>query len=251
MPLSVDDRLYYGNYSTPLAWVRPLKILADQGVVSVDSKRILDFGFGNVGQLRMLASLGASVTGVEVAGGIHQAMYSQDTDQGIVKKLSPGISENDGSLELVFGKWPAEKPIVEEVGRNFDLIVSKNVLKLGYIHPQQEVPKRMRIDLGVSDQRFLGQLFKSLNPGGVVLIYNIHPMQSSDPKAYRPWAHGETPWEQNEVEEAGFEVVAWHVDDSTEIQSLGKKLGWRDSVSSQEAFESGFRAMYTILRRPK
>ncbi len=246
----VDDNLYYGHYSTPLAWVRPFEIVAENGFESVDSKRILDFGFGNVGQLRMLASMGANVTGIEVAGGIHQAMYSEESDQGEIAKLSSVGIENQGNLKLAFGQWPAEKEIVAKVGQNYDLIISKNVLKLGYIHPQQEVSSRMLIDLGVTDEQFLSALIKALNPGGMVLVYNIHSSQSPDPKKYMPWAHGETPWEKDDVEKAGFEVVAWHVDDSSSIQSLGTKLGWRDTVKTQEDFESGFRAMYTILKRP-
>ncbi len=250
VPKLVDNEMYFGHYSTPLAWVRPFEILAENGIESVDSKQILDFGFGNVSQLRMLASMGAHVTGVEVASGIHQAMYSQESDQGVIAKLPSGGIENDGSLKLAFGQWPADKKIVAEVGQNYDLIISKNVLKLGYIHPQQEVSDRMRIDLGVTDERFLNELLKSLNPGGMVLVYNIHPMQSPDPKKYKSWAHGETPWAKDDVEKAGFEVVAWHVDDSFAIQSLGTKLGWRDSFNNQEDFEVGFRAMYTILKKP-
>lgn len=250
-PMLVNDQLYYGYYSTPLAWVRPLEILAENGIESVDSKHILDFGFGNVGQLRMLASMGANVTGIEVANGIHQAMYSQESDQGVIAKLSSGGIENDGNLKLAFGRWPAEKEIVADVGQNYDLIISKNVLKLGYIHPQQEVSKRMLIDLGVTDERFLSELFKLLNPGGMLLVYNIHPMQSPDPKEYKPWAHGETPWGKDDVTKAGFEIVAWHVDDSTAIQSLGTKLGWRDSSPNEEDYKKGFRAMYTILKKPE
>ena len=249
--LSVEDKLYYGYYSTPLAWIRPIEILARNGVDSVDSKRILDFGFGNVAQLRMLASLGADVTGIEIAGGIHQAMYSHESDQGAVPKHSSEGIEHNGNLKLAFGQWPSSSEMVTEVGRNYDLIVSKNVLKLGYIHPQKEVPKQMTIDLGVTDERFLNELFESLNPGGIVLVYNIHPSQSPDGQNYKPWAHGETPWKKIDVEKAGFDVVAWHVDDSSAIQSLGIKLGWRDSVKTREEFETGFRAMYTILKKTK
>ena len=43
-PRIVDDELYYGYYSTPLAWVRPLEVLAENGMETVDSKRVLDFG---------------------------------------------------------------------------------------------------------------------------------------------------------------------------------------------------------------
>lgn len=250
-PLEVDDKLYYGYYSTPLAWVRPLEILAENGVESVDSKTILDFGFGNASQLRMLASMGAKVTGIELADGVHQAMYSRETDQGVIAKLSTGGIENDGNLKLAFGQWPANEEIIAEVGQGYDLIVTKNVLKLGYIHPLHEVSDRMLIDLGVTDEQFLSQLFQSLNPGGMVLVYNIHPSQSPDPQKYKPWGHGETPWDQDEVKNAGFEVVAWHVDDSAEIQAFGTKLGWRDSFKTQEEFEAGFRAMYTLLKKPE
>lgn len=182
-----DERLYYGHYSTPLAWTRPFDRLGQQGFNSLEGKKVLDFGFGNVGQLRMLASLGASVTGIEISDSIPSAMYYLQSDQGTVSKISDDI-ESNGELKLVFGKWPADKDIIDDVGVGFDLFISKNVLKYGYIHPEREAPGSQLIDLGVNDEEFLMSLFDALNPGGFVLIYNIHPPRSKADERYKPWA---------------------------------------------------------------
>jgi len=60
-------------------------------VTSVDGKRILDFGYGTVGHLRLLASLGADMVGVEVDP-LLRALYSAPGDQGaIARARQPGV----------------------------------------------------------------------------------------------------------------------------------------------------------------
>ena len=244
-----DDALYYGYFSTPLAWTRPLELLSEHGVDSIEGKRILDFGFGNIGQLKMFASMGADVTGIEVNDGIHSAMYAE-ADQGPVDPFDSSQIKSPGSLSLVFGQWPAEKAITNKVGHGYDFFISKNVLKLGYIHPERKAPKRMLIDLGVDDATFLSHVYEAMNPDGVVLVYNIHPPQSSPDEQYKPWAYGETPWQREQVEAAGFNVIAWHVDDTEAIHDLGVKLGWNANAADDAEFEKNFRAMVTILKKP-
>ena len=173
----------------------------------------------------MMASLGANVTGVEIDGSIPSALYRLDADQGDIDKYSKAV-EHRGTLNLVFGKWPAEQGVRESVGSGFDLFISKNVLKYGYIHPEQDAPSSQLIDLGVDDRKFLSHLFQILNPGGLVLIYNLHPPKSAAGEPYKPWAYGETPWKRKLVEESGFEVVEWHIDDSDAIHTFGQQVGW-------------------------
>src|SRR5262245_4560872 len=60
-----EDYYYTTRYGTPLAYARPLDILASAGFEPA-RRHILDFGYGGIGQLRLLASLGADVVGVEV-----------------------------------------------------------------------------------------------------------------------------------------------------------------------------------------
>ncbi len=167
-----------------------------------------------------------------------------------IKKLSPEKVQYLGSLKLAFGKWQAEKDVIATVGGGYDLLISKNVLKLGYIHPEQKSPGRMLIDLGVDDITFLSRAFDSLNPNGLFLIYNIYPSQSPDAAKYKTWAHGETPWEKEMVESVGWEIVEWHRDDTEAIHQLGAQLGWDDSFESEAEFKGSFNAMVTILKKP-
>lgn len=244
-PMTIDWRQYYGLFSTPLAWSRPLDVLASRGFDSVDGKRILDFGFGNVGQLRMLASMGAHTVGVEIPG-IHSAMYRLESDTGPVDRAPEAGDGPDGSIHLAFGFWPGGAGVRDAAGAGFDLIMSKNVLKLGYIHPQQEADPRTLVHLGVDDETFIRALWDSLNPGGFVLIYNLYPEQPAD--RYLPWAHGENPFDKALWEAVGFEVVAWNEPDHAAIHALGRALGW--DQQNPERFERDFNAMFTLLRRP-
>lgn len=243
--VTTDWRQYYGFMSTPLAWSRPLDVLAAHGFESADGARILDFGFGNVGQLRMLASMGAEVVGVEIPG-IHEVMYRMPDDTGPVARAPEAGNGPDGSIDLVFGFWPGGEGMRDAVGAGFDLIMTKNVLKLGYIHPEQEADPRTLIHLGVDDATFIEALYDSLAPGGVVLIYNLYPRQPED--RYLPWAHGENPFERSLWEASGFETLAWNEPDSPAAQAMGRALGW--DQQRPETYEQDFNAMYTILRRP-
>ena len=74
---TLDEQFYYfTRYGTPLAYSRPLDLLAAAGFDDVRGKRILDFGYGTIGHLRLLASLGAEVVGVEVDP-LLPALYSE------------------------------------------------------------------------------------------------------------------------------------------------------------------------------
>ena len=60
--LTVDERLYYTTrYGSSLAYSRPLELLAGSGLKDIANKRILDYGYGAIGHLRLLVSLGAGV----------------------------------------------------------------------------------------------------------------------------------------------------------------------------------------------
>jgi len=120
-----DESFYYNTrYGSPLAYLLPLELLAAHGVKGVAGKRIMDFGYGTVGHLKLLGLLGADVVGVEVDPTL-RALYAGDT--GKVGKA--------GHLALVDGQWPATADVRAAAGEGFDVILSKNTLKRGYIHP--------------------------------------------------------------------------------------------------------------------
>ncbi len=62
--LIADESLYYEElYGSPLAYCRALELA---GLDDVAGTRVLDYGYGAIGQLRILAGLGADVVGVDV-----------------------------------------------------------------------------------------------------------------------------------------------------------------------------------------
>jgi hypothetical protein len=64
---SIDETVYYvTRHGSPLACVRPLQLLAEHDFSDVRGWRIADFGYGTACHLRLLASLGADVHGIEV-----------------------------------------------------------------------------------------------------------------------------------------------------------------------------------------
>jgi len=250
--LELDQEFYYKTrYGSPLAYARALDIACKEMACKecFRKKKIFDFGYGGIGHLRLLASCGASVTGVEVDP-ILKVLYSDPKDTGEI--AGAGMGDNippAGSLKLVHGQWPADSKVKEEVGGGYDLIISKNVLKNGYIHspPEKQVDKRMLIDLGVDDKTFMEAIAASLNEGGLFLIYNISPKQNED--KYIPWADGRCPFSKETIKAAGLEVLDFDADDTVEVRALGHALRWHEGEGSMDLERDCF-AHYTLIRKP-
>ena len=243
-PIEVDEEFYYNTrYGTPLAYARPLDLLGRRGF-SPSGRKILDFGFGGIGQLRLLARMGASTVGIEVDP-MTRALYSWPGDQGTMT----GPKGTEGSLRLVYGRFPAQASVKREAGEGYDLIVSKNVLKRGYIHPEKPVPERQRIDLGVTDDEFVRALFAMLKPGGRVLIYNLSPAQNPPDKPYIPWADGRCPFERPVWKAVGFRIVEFDQDDSAAARKMAHALQW-DAGEQPMNLEKDLFAHYTLAVKP-
>ncbi|HXV75175.1 MAG TPA: hypothetical protein VD788_02575, partial [Candidatus Polarisedimenticolaceae bacterium] len=192
-PRELDGRFYYfTRYGTPLAFVRALDLLGRAGLDGLAGARLVDFGFGSIGHLRMMASSGAEVVGIEVDP-LLEALYADPTDVGRIPPAGGGGDES-GRLELLFGRFPADGATVERLGTGYDVFVSKNTLKRGYIHPDQPVDPARLVRLDVDDERFVRAVHALLEPGGLFLIYNLYPPQADDPASYRPWADGRSPF---------------------------------------------------------
>ena len=214
---TLDEKFYYDTrYGSPLAYMRALELLSLNGFRDVKGKRISDFGCGMLGQLRLLAELGANTVGVDVDP-LLSALYSEPGDQG---KVGPG------SVRLAIGQWPATPEMLGAVGDGLDLFLSKNTLKNGYIHPAEKVDPRMLVHLGVSDDEFVAALAKSVKKGGHVMIYNLCPAPAPPGKPYIPWADGRCPFPREQWEKAGFKIVEFDRDDSPAAREMGKALGW-------------------------
>ncbi|HET9326819.1 MAG TPA: hypothetical protein VFQ05_08615 [Candidatus Eisenbacteria bacterium] len=234
---TLDETFYYTTrYGSPLAYARPLEILADAGLRDVRGKKIADFGYGTIGHLRLLAGQGAEVHGIEVDPML-RTLYAPDV--GAV---------GGGRLVLHHGQWPAEAALVGEVGSGYDLFISKNTLKRGYIHPAEPVNPRMMVHLGVDDSIYVATLAKAVKPGGLVMIYNLCPAPAPPGKPYIPWADGRCPFDRGLLERTGFQVVAFDKDDSPAARRMAHALGW-DAGERPMDLEKDLFATYTILKR--
>jgi SAM-dependent methyltransferase len=244
-PMPVDESFYYNTkYGSPLAYSRPIDLLGQSGLEDVSGRKVLDFGYGTVGHLRLLAGLGADVTGVDVDP-LLRALYSSPQDQGIVK----GLDGHDGRIRLIDGRFPADEAIRKAVGGDYDLIISKNTLKRGYVHPERPVEPRRLLGLDVEDAAFVKVIYESLKPGGRVLIYNISPAPSPPGQPYKNWAEGRCPFAREVWESAGFRVLAFDRDDSETIRKFAHALGW-DRGESPIDLKADVFALYSLMEKP-
>ena len=245
--IELDGAFYYTTrYGTPLAYARPLDLLAGAGLTDIAGKKVLDFGYGTIGHLKLMAALGADVAGVEVDPML-RALYSQPGDQGPMPGVK-GAAGKQGAVRLVHGQFPAEAGVVKEIGEGYDLFLSKNVLKNGYIHPAQPVDPKRLVHLGVDDAAFVKHVARILKPGGFAMIYNLHPPQNPADKPYIPWADGRCPFARELWEGAGLRVLAFDVDDSPAVRTMARALGWDKGEQPMDPEKDLF-ATYTLVTR--
>lgn len=237
----LDESFYYNTgYGSPLSYVRALEVLGENGVTTLKGARVMDFGCGGIGPGRLFAAMGADAVGVDVEP-LFPLYYNQPGDQGEVK-----TDRGAGKVSLITGRWPAEEGVRTSVGGGFDLILSKNTLKNGYIHPERPVDKRMLVDLGVDDAAYVKALYESLKPGGHVLIYNICPHRSKPEEAYVPWSDGRCPFSKELLESTGFKMIKFDEEDSAAARAMAKILGWDKGGMD---LEGDLFAHYTLMRK--
>lgn len=243
--VTVDDTLYYTRlFGTPALYTRALDLASVHGFTSLDGARVFDFGFGQIGHLRAMASCGAHCVGVEV-NPLLKALYSEPGDTGLIERHPGADAGPPGTLRVLYGKWPGDEGIEEATGGRFDLILSKNVLKRGYIHPEREANPAQLIDLGVDDARFIAGLHDALVPGGLVVIYNFSPQQAPEDEPFIPWADGRCPFDEDELIGGGFEVLAYNVDDTEAAIDHFVAVG----ASDPDEVGDDLVGTYTVLRR--
>jgi hypothetical protein len=229
------EAFYFTRYGSPLAYARALEVLGGAGLATLSGVRLLDYGYGTVGHLRLMALCSADAHGVDVDNHL-TALYSEPGDQGVL---------GAGRVTLHDGRWPTDEAVRSAIGEGYDLFLSKNTLKRGYVHPSRTADPRHRIDLGVDDATYLAQLHALLKPGGLALLYNICPPEAGPEEPYAPWADGRSPFTREQWEAAGFEVLALDVVDSDAARALGVALGWGTATE----MELGIHAWYTLARR--
>jgi hypothetical protein len=227
-----------GNYGSPLSYLRAIDVLAGAGLGELAGKRVVDFGYGTIGQLRLIATLGADAVGVDVDPTL-AALYSAPGDQGAV---------GSGRVTLVTGRWPALASVRAAVGDHLDVFLSKNTLKRGYVHPALAVNPARHFDLGVDDATFLAALHDALVPGGVVLLYNVCPAPAPPGAAYIPWSDGRSPFGRTAWDRAGFDVRELDRDDTAAIRRVAHVLRWDQGEDAVDVERDIF-ATYTLAVR--
>jgi SAM-dependent methyltransferase len=239
------DTTFYWNtgYGSPLTYLRIVDLLAINGHPTVAGKKIADFGCGQIGHLRLLASLGAETHGIDVEP-LLGALYSEPGDTGPVA----GRMGRDGSVALHIGRWPADQAIKDAVGGDYDIFMSKNTLKRGYIKPEREVDPKFLVHLGVDEEAYLKAVHDALKPGGIFVLYNICPAQNPPDKPYLPHADGRSPWDRAAFEKAGFDVVALDENDIVKLIPIWRALGYHDGADYETIRQNLF-VWYTIVRK--
>ncbi len=242
----LDATFYFETrYGSPLAYVRLIDLAAIAGFEGLEKSHVVDFGFGSIGQLKLMARCGAQVSGIEVDPLLRE-LYSFAEDRGSFARGAHVKPGERGSVELYFGSFPADQSIVDGLGKDNMLFTSKNTLKRGYLKPEREANPAQLIDLGVTDSVFLQRVNEALADDGIFLIYNLHPAQSPPDKPYKPWADGRSPFDREQFEHAGFRVVAFDVDDSRFARALGSVLGWDKQGMD---LRNDLFATYTLVRK--
>ena len=245
--LIADEELYYNTkYGSPLSYARPLDILFSKGISLPPGSKVLDFGHGYIGHLRLLATMGVDATGVDVDPAL-AALYGQPGDQGDFQ----GPEGEKGRVRLLEGRFPADPAIVAAVGAGYDLVISKNVLKRGYIHPDRPTDEKPLIKLGVSDEAALKGFFDAVKPGGKMLVYNICPALTPPDKPFIPWSDGRSPFSRQQWEAAGFKVMVFDQDDTAAVRVMGHALGWGDDPEDKWDIDHDLSVLYTLVERPR
>jgi SAM-dependent methyltransferase len=240
-PVTIDEGTYQGLfYGSPLAYLLPLERLGGAGFGGLRGKRVADFGHGGIGQLRLFAELGAEVVGIDVDP-LQPVLYAAPADQGPLGKAG-------GSVTLVHGRFPADPKAVAAVGGGYDLFLSKNTLKRGYVHPAEKVDPRLLVDLGADDPTFLKAVAKALKPGGWLVIYNLSPAPNAAGKPYRPMADGRCPFSAEDLAAAGFETLVRDGVDDEAARALGAALGW-DKPPVNMKLDDDLFALVTVARK--
>jgi hypothetical protein len=241
-PIDVDEERYFdGDVSSPLHYARPLDITGARDGDLRPGSKVLDFGYGSIGHLRLLASLGLDVTGIEVKPELI-AYYGEPGDTGAI----PGATATDppGRLRVLDGFFPKSAKLRDDVGTGYALVLAKNTLKKGYIHPDRPAPEKWLIHLGVDDATFLKTFHDLLLPQGRMLVYNIFVPIPLD-RPFKPMSDGRSPFTKEQWEAAGFAVESFDQDDTDVI---GKVLRATSDPGDDPELED-IHALYTLVRR--
>ncbi|GJM18423.1 MAG: hypothetical protein DHS20C14_06360 [Phycisphaeraceae bacterium] len=236
------DTYYSTFYGTAAAYLPAVEFAATTLGVGDDAAgfegtRVLDLGYGQMGQLELLAACGAEVVGVEVDPIL--TMLYEDSQQPRTVENPEG---DDGSVRVTECLWPNEEACRDDAGGGYDVIMARNLLKRGYVKPKELIGNYVPVAHGMSDEEACKHFYDALAPGGVVVIYSL----GGAPHPDKPWTDIANPWPIDAWEAVGFEVVHHDLDVSADARTVFVTLG----LGEAEPLESGLFGVCSVYRRP-
>ena len=240
-----EEDYYFGPSGSPLFYVRLLDLVGENVRGDLVGRRLLEWNYESVAALRLLAAQGAQVVGVSASPRL-RALYSQPGDQGDIPMFG---RDQAGRLTLLAGQFPVEAATRAQVGQGYDVILARNLLKRGYVHPVETsaAAAATKVELGMADEAFLQQLLAMLKPQGRVLLYNICPPAAPPPAPYSPDSDCRNPFTQAQWQAAGFRVRDYDRNDSAALRELGHALGW--DQGQQAVAIDNLIGTYTLVER--
>ncbi len=218
------DTYYATFYGTAAAYLPAVEFAAaalgradDPG--AFEGTRVMDLGYGQMGQLELLAACGAEVVGVEVDPILTELYRDSLTPRSVANPH--GAS---GSVRVTECLWPNEASCREDVGGGYDVILARNLLKRGYVKPRELIGNYVPVAHEMTDGEALGHFYDALAPGGVVVIYSL----GGAPDPAKPWTDIANPWPESAWGAAGFEVVHHDLDVSADAGEMFVALGYSE-----------------------
>ncbi len=262
-----EEGYYYGPLGSPLFYMRLLDIVSENLRANLPGRRLLEWNYSSIGPLKLLALQGVQAVGISPAPRLH-ALYSFPGDQGPVQVID---REVQGRVTLLTGSFPVEPAARAAVGGGYDVILARNFLLRGYIHPStggdgatqtSADPPRPApapfLNLGVSDEEFLRLLLDALKPGGRLLIYNLCPPPPAADRPYDPHSDCRNPFPQSLWQAMGFRVRDYDRSDTPAARALISALSpgplttppALPGVPTARLNPSELYATYTLVERP-
>jgi hypothetical protein len=233
-----DENFYFSTYyGTPVAYARAIEFAGMHGLSTLNNARILDIGYGAMGGPRMLAGAGAQVSAVDVDS-LLPALYRELTDQGRVA----GFDSRAGEITLFNGVYAGNVTLTKLIGKDFNLIVTKNTMKMGFMKPSNGRPPFVSFE--ANDEVLLDTIYDALAPGGLLVIYNI--TGALDPA--KPSTDGRSPFTREQFTRANLNVLALDANDDAATRAMAKALGWEKQMGD---LEKNLFALYTVVQRAK
>ncbi len=233
-----DENFYFSTYyGSPVAYARVIDVAGTNGLTTLNDARILDIGYGAIGGPRKMSGAGARVSCVD-GDSLLPALYRERTDQGGVA----GFDGRVGSLTLHDGVFAGDVTLTKLIGKDFNLIITKNTMKMGFMKPSNGRPPFVSFE--ANDEVLLDTIYDALAPGGLFVIYNI--TGALDPA--KPSTDGRSPFTREQFTRANLNVLALDTNDAAATRAMGKALGWDKQMGD---LEKNLFALYTVVQRAK